>query len=140
MIYWIVFLPLVGFLFTIFFGNITHYKYSQIICCLFLIISAFLSWLIFFEYFQATEVKQYLLFNWIESGKFYVNWSFRVDTLTSIMLVLVTTVSACVHVYSIGYMSKDHSIPRFMGYLSLFTFFMLTLVTSDNLLQMFFGW
>ena len=80
------------------------------------------------------------LMNWMTSGSFSVDWRLRVDALTATMLIVVTTVSACVHLYSIGYMSDDKSIKRFMGYLSLFTFFMLMLVTSDNLLQMFFGW
>ena len=80
------------------------------------------------------------MFNWITSGSFSVDWALRVDALTATMLIVVTSVSACVHLYSIGYMDKDKSIKRFMGYLSLFTFFMLMLVTSDNLLQMFFGW
>jgi NADH-quinone oxidoreductase subunit L len=77
---------------------------------------------------------------WITSGTFSVHWSIHIDTLTAIMLVVVNGVSSMVHVYSVGYMSHDKSIPRFMAYLSLFTFFMLMLVTSGNLLQMFFGW
>src|SRR5690606_19803142 len=67
-------------------------------------------------------------------------WALRFDTLTAVMVFVVTTVSAMVHVYSVGYMSHDHSIPRFMAYLSIFTFFMLMLVTADNFVQMFFGW
>ena len=93
-----------------------------------------------FKFFDQTKTIKIHLFDWITSGELYVDWSFRIDSLSAVMLVVVTTVSACIHVYSIGYMSKDNSIPRFMGYLSLFTFFMLMLVTSDNLLQMFFGW
>ena len=80
------------------------------------------------------------LFSWIASGTLDVNWSLRVDTLTAVMLIVVTGVSSMVHVYSVGYMADDPSIPRFMAYLSLFTFFMLMLVTSDNLVQLFFGW
>jgi NADH-quinone oxidoreductase subunit L len=75
-----------------------------------------------------------------DSGGFSVDWAFRIDTLTAVMLVVVNTVSALVHIYSIGYMSHDPHRPRFFAYLSLFTFAMLMLVTSDNLLQMFFGW
>ena len=80
------------------------------------------------------KLKIIFLINWITSGSFSANWTFRVDALTATMLIVVTTVSACVHLYSIGYMSEDKSIKRFMGYLSLFsTFFMLMLVTSNNL-------
>jgi NADH-quinone oxidoreductase subunit L len=80
------------------------------------------------------------LFSWIDSGSLDINWSLRVDTLTAVMLIVVTGVSSMVHVYSVGYMAEDTSIPRFMSYLSLFTFFMLMLVTADNLVQLFFGW
>ena len=134
------FLPLIGFLYCAFLGNTFNEKYSQLITSLLLIFSTIFSWLLFFKYIRPTETEKFLLFNWISSGNFSVDWSFRVDALTTTMLIVVTTVSACVHIYSIGYMSEDNSKPRFMGYLSLFTFFMLMLVTSDNLLQMFFGW
>src|SRR3954451_25196872 len=80
------------------------------------------------------------LFSWFDSGTLDINWSLRVDTLTAVMLIVVTGVSSMVHVYSVGYMAEDTSIPRFMSYLSLFTFFMLMLVTADNLMQLFFGW
>ena len=76
----------------------------------------------------------------IVSGDLHVNWSLRVDPLTAVMLVVVTTVSALVHLYSIGYMDDDPERPRFFCYLSLFTFAMLALVTADNLVQLFFGW
>jgi len=77
---------------------------------------------------------------WISAGSFTVDWALKVDTLTAVMLCVVTIVSTVVHIYSVGYMSEDKSQPRFFAYLSLFTFFMLMLVTADNLLQMFFGW
>ena len=77
---------------------------------------------------------------WINSGTLSANWTIRVDTLTAVMLVVVNTVSALVHIYSLGYMSHDEHQPRFFAYLSLFTFAMLMLVTADNLIQMFFGW
>ena len=133
-------MPLAGFLYCAFLGNRYKNIYSQIVTCFFLIIAAILSWLIFIKFFGSAETQNFHLLNWITSGDFVVNWSFRLDTLTAVMLVVVTTMSACIHVYSIGYMSEDNSIPRFMGYLSLFTFFMLALVTSNNLLQMYFGW
>ncbi len=80
------------------------------------------------------------LFTWIESGTFEASWAIRLDQLSAVMVFVVTFVSTAVHYYSIGYMAHDHSKPRFFAYLSLFTFFMLSLVTSDNFLQMFFGW
>ena len=80
------------------------------------------------------------ILRWINSGTLSANWVIRVDTLTAVMLVVVNTVSALVHIYSLGYMSHDEHQPRFFAYLSLFTFAMLMLVTSDNLVQMFFGW
>ena len=80
------------------------------------------------------------LLPWIFSGDLQVYWTLRVDTLTAVMLVVVTTVSSLVHLYSIGYMDEDPNRPRFFGYLSLFTFAMLMLVTADNLVQLFFGW
>ena len=81
-----------------------------------------------------------VLARWISSGGFDVNWALRFDTLTAVMVIVVTTVSTMVHIYSVGYMSHDNAKPRFMAYLSLFTFAMLMLVTADNLVQMFFGW
>ena len=77
---------------------------------------------------------------WIGSGSFQAHWTLRFDTLTAVMLIVVTGVSSCVHIYSVGYMHNDKSIARFMAYLSLFTFAMLMLVTADNLVQLFFGW
>src|SRR3546814_20723352 len=74
------------------------------------------------------------------SGSFESHWALRWDTLTAVMVLVVTVVSTTVHVYSVGYMSHDHLIPRFMAYLSIFTFAMLMLVTADNLVQLFFGW
>ena len=84
--------------------------------------------------------KIYPLLTWIEVGDFNVVWSLKYDMLTAVMVIVITTVSAMVHVYSIGYMNHDDSKPRFMSYLSLFTFAMLMLVTADNLVQLFFGW
>ena len=77
---------------------------------------------------------------WIGSGDFQAHWTLRFDTLTAVMLIVVTGVSSCVHIYSVGYMHHDKAIARFMAYLSLFTFAMLMLVTADNLVQLFFGW
>jgi NADH-quinone oxidoreductase subunit L len=105
-----------------------------------LVISAVLSWVVFWQFMHEAAPIKIEVLRWVNSGALSANWAFRVDTLTSVMLVVVTTVSALVHIYSIGYMSHDEHQPRFFAYLSLFTFAMLMLVTSDNLLQMFFGW
>ena len=140
MIIFIVFLPLLGFLYCAFFSKYFNDSISQLVTTIFLFISSFLSWIVFIQYLGGSDVKVINLINWMTSGSFSVDWRLRIDALTATMLIVVTTVSACVHLYSIGYMSDDKSIKRFMGYLSLFTFFMLMLVTSDNLLQMFFGW
>ena len=136
----IVFLPLLGFLFCFFFGKIFGFKFSQIITTSFLFISAILSWFLFFSYLGEREMEVIYIFNWFTSGNFIVDWSIRLDSLTTTMFIVVCSVSSCVHLYSLGYMSDDPSKERFMGYLSLFTFFMLMLVSSNNLLQMFFGW
>ncbi|MEA3030416.1 MAG: NADH-quinone oxidoreductase subunit [Sphingomonadales bacterium] len=101
----------------------------------------FLSWPIFLGFLAGTETAQlHPVLTWINSGALQVDWALRVDALTAVMLVVVTTVSALVHLYSWGYMAEDDSQPRFFAYLSLFTFAMLMLVTADNLVQMFFGW
>src|SRR5690349_20783622 len=106
-----------------------------------LFVSAALSWIVFVDIgLLHHENARIALFPWINSGDLQVAWSLRVDTLTAVMLVVVNTVSALVHLYSIGYMDEDPNRPRFFGYLSLFTFAMLMLVTADNLVQLFFGW
>jgi NADH-quinone oxidoreductase subunit L len=105
-----------------------------------LFVSAALSWIVFVNVgFMKQDTLVHVL-PWINSGDLQIAWSLRVDTLTAVMLVVVTTVSSLVHLYSIGYMDEDPNRPRFFGYLSLFTFAMLMLVTSDNLVQLFFGW
>ncbi|HEU4805868.1 MAG TPA: NADH-quinone oxidoreductase subunit L, partial [Nitrobacter sp.] len=113
---------------------------AELITSTLLIASAVLSWVILVEVGFMHHDARIALFPWITSGDLQVGWSLRVDTLTAVMLVVVTTVSSLVHVYSIGYMDEDPNRPRFFGYLSLFTFAMLMLVTSDNLVQLFFGW
>jgi NADH-quinone oxidoreductase subunit L len=105
-----------------------------------LVISAILSWIAFFRVGYGHEEARVVLFTWMNSGDLNVDWALRIDTLTAVMLVVVTTVSSLVHIYSIGYMHEDPNRPRFFAYLSLFTFAMLALVTSDNLAQLFFGW
>jgi NADH-quinone oxidoreductase subunit L len=104
-------------------------------------IGAILSWPIFFQYIAGSaEPAVVPVLTWIHSGTLTVDWSLRVDALTAVMLVVVTTVSSLVHLYSWGYMEEDPSQPRFFAYLSLFSFAMLMLVTADSLIQMFFGW
>jgi NADH-quinone oxidoreductase subunit L len=105
-----------------------------------LLVSAALSWFALVDVGFMHHDVRVALFPWINSGDLQVSWSLRVDTLTAVMLVVVNTVSSLVHLYSIGYMDEDPYRPRFFAYLSLFTFAMLMLVTSDNLVQMFFGW
>ncbi|MCP5382675.1 MAG: NADH-quinone oxidoreductase subunit L [Kordiimonadaceae bacterium] len=138
----IVFLPLIAAIIAGLFGNRIGDRGSQIITCGALIISALLSWVAFFSVALAhgDHAEHVQVLSWIVSGDFNINWAFKIDTLTAVMLVVVNTVSCLVHIYSIGYMSHDPHIPRFMAYLSLFTFAMLMLVTSDNFVQMFFGW
>jgi NADH-quinone oxidoreductase subunit L len=99
-----------------------------------------LSWIAFVDVGFAHHDTRVQVFTWILSGDLKVDWSLRIDTLTAVMLVVVNTISAFVHMYSIGYMEEDPYRPRFFAYLSIFTFFMLMLVTADNLVQMFFGW
>ncbi len=106
----------------------------------FLLISMVLSWIAFGRAGFAHQDAHEAVMPFIESGDFKVNWALQIDALTSVMLVVVTTVSALVHLYSIGYMAEDPYRPRFFGYLSMFTFAMLMLVTADNLVQLFFGW
>ncbi|MGB7119752.1 MAG: NADH-quinone oxidoreductase subunit L [Bradyrhizobium sp.] len=105
-----------------------------------LLLAAGLSWATLIDVGFYHHDARIALFPWINSGDLQVSWSLRVDTLTAVMLVVVNTVSSLVHLYSIGYMDEDPYRPRFFGYLSLFTFAMLMLVTADNLVQLFFGW
>tara|TARA_Y100000590_G_scaffold314956_1_gene356146 strand:+ start:259 stop:2178 length:1920 start_codon:yes stop_codon:yes gene_type:complete len=138
--YLIIFLPLAGAVISGFFGKFLGSRSSEILTSLFVSISSILSFLIFYRVFNNGYTNNLNIFTWINSGTFNVNWSIKIDALSSVMLVVVTLVSSIVHVYSIGYMSRDPHKQRFMSYLSLFTFSMLMLVTSDNFLQLFFGW
>ncbi|WP_169569575.1 NADH-quinone oxidoreductase subunit L [Sneathiella limimaris] len=136
----IVFLPLLAALIAGLGQKQLKDRGSQIVTSGAVAISAILSWVAFFKVTFGGQAEIVTLFTWISSGSFDVSWSLRIDSLTAVMLVVVNTVSALVHIYSIGYMSHDQHKPRFMAYLSLFTFAMLMLVTSDNFLQMYFGW
>ena len=137
--YLAIFLPLIGSIVS-YFGKRIGNLFSQIFSCLMVSVSAVISFFIFYDGLINDNYGTYLIFEWINSGNLNVNWSIKIDPLSSIMIMVVSSVSALVHIYSIGYMSNDPHKPRFMSYLSLFTFSMLCLVVSDNFLQLFFGW
>ena len=142
----ILFAPFLGALVAGFGWRFIGEKAAQWLASGLLFLACFLSWLVFL-WLDASAVQHIQIMRWVESGTLSTDWSIRLDRLTSIMLIVVTTVSALVHLYSFGYMEQDPQWktdetykPRFFAYLSFFTFAMLMLVTSDNLLQMFFGW
>ena len=137
--YAILFLPLIGSIVGYLGRSATKY-FSEIVTSFLVSASAVLSIIVFWNGIQNDSYGNYKIIEWVVSGSFSANWSINIDPLSSIMLVVVTFVSSLVHIYSIGYMSHDPHKPRFMSYLSLFTFSMLALVVSDNFLQLFFGW
>ena len=137
--YTLVFLPLLGSIISGFFGRYIGDRNSEIVTSTFVTISAILSLIIFFDVTFNNYENNLVIATWINSGLLDVNWSIKVDPISSVMLVVVCLISSLVHIYSIGYMSHDPHKTRFMAYLSLFTFSMLMLVTSDNFLQLFFG-
>lgn len=141
----LLFAPLIGALIAGFGWRIIGETGAQIVATGMLFLSCLLSWVIFLTFDGTTYT--YSLFTWIESGTLFTDWAIRIDRLTAIMLIVITSVSALVHLYSFGYMAHDENFkegesyrPRFFAYLSFFTFAMLMLVTADNLLQLFFGW
>ncbi len=136
----ILFLPLLGAIFAGFFGRLVGGRGAEVVTTTLVLITAMLSWLAFYQVAIEGQETRIELIRWIESGALKSVWSLRIDTLTAVMLVVVTTVSGLVHLYSIGYMEEDPHRPRFFAYLSLFTFAMLALVTADDFLQLFFGW
>jgi NADH-quinone oxidoreductase subunit L len=136
----IIALPLIAAIISGFFGKYIGDRNSEIVTSLLVSISAILSVIVFYNVVFNQYEDNIIIATWINSGTLDVNWSMKIDSLSSVMLVVVTSVSALVHIYSIGYMSHDPHKPRFMAYLSLFTFAMLMLVTSDNFIQLFFGW
>ena len=140
MYYAIVFFPLIGFLLAGLFGRLMGARNAELVTTVLVGIAAALSWVAFFLVAFGEHATRVDVANWMTVGALKIDWAFRIDTLTVVMLVVVNTVSTLVHVYSIGYMREDPHRPRFFAYLSLFTFAMLMLVTSDNLIQMFFGW
>ena len=136
----IITLPLLASIISGFFGKFIGDRNSEIVTSFLVTISAVLSIVIFYEVIFNQFEDNITIATWIDSGSLNVNWSIKIDSLSAVMLVVVTSVSSLVHIYSIGYMSHDPHKPRFMAYLSLFTFAMLMLVTSDNFIQLFFGW
>jgi NADH-quinone oxidoreductase subunit L len=136
----IVFLPLLASIIAGFFGRQIGDRGAQLVTCGALLLAAALSIPLFLQILATGHTQVIPLATWIVSGGVDVGWTIRLDTLSGVMIVTVTVVSSMVHIYSIGYMAEDPSIPRFMSYLSLFTFAMLALVTSDNFVQLFFGW
>ncbi len=135
----LVFAPALGAIIAGLFGRAIGDRASQIVTCGLMAVTALLAWVGLFAYMGAPEFKVHLL-RWVTVGGFEVDWALRVNSLSTIMMLVVGFISFLIHVYSIGYMAHDKSIPRFMSYLSLFTFAMLMLVTSDNLVQLYFGW
>jgi len=138
--YLILFLPLIGAVISGFFGKKIGDRNSQILTSSFVSISAILSLFVLYKVISSDYSNNLVIATWINSGTLNVNWSIKIDALSAVMFVVVNFVSALVHIYSIGYMSHDPHKTRFMAYLSLFTFAMLTLVSSDNFIQLFFGW
>jgi len=136
-----VFAPLLGFLTVGSLGNLMGKRLSGIVSVVLMAFATLSAWHIFLDVTRGELVSHLVgLCTWIHVGNFKVDWQLYFDPLTSTMVMVVTTVSFLVHLYSIGYMSHDKAVPRFMAYLSLFTFTMLMLVTSGNLIQIFFGW
>ncbi|GAA5252053.1 NADH-quinone oxidoreductase subunit L [Candidatus Rickettsia kedanie] len=136
----IIILPLASSVINGLFLKLIDKKLAQIIATGFLSLSALFSLIIFCDAGLGGNIIHIKLLPWIEVGNFKVNWSIYIDQLTSIMFITVTWVSSVVHIYSLGYMAEDKGIVRFLSFLSLFTFFMLILVSADNFLQLFFGW
>ncbi|MBA16225.1 MAG: NADH-quinone oxidoreductase subunit L [Sphingomonas sp.] len=140
-IHFIILLPLLAFIVAGLSNRAFGIVFPKLVTTGALFIACALSWSIFIPFLTGGGSESVApVFTWIESGDLDVSWGLRVDALTAVMLVVITSVSALVHLYSWGYMSEDPDQPRFFAYLSLFTFAMLMLVTADNLLQMFFGW
>lgn len=136
----IVFLPLLGAMYIGLRSRVATDKEAQIVTSGLLVLAAVFSGIIFLKLVMGAEPFKVTLAEWIHSGDLKADWVLRVDMLTAVMLVVVTWVSSVVHIYSVGYMHEDEHKPRFMAYLSLFTFFMLMLVTADNFIQIFLGW
>ena len=136
----VVLLPLFGAMLAMPVGRAMGYRAAELLTTGLLLLAAILAWILFFDVALGHNARTITLFTWIGSGDFVANWAVRLDTLSAVMLVVVNSVSFLVHTYSMGYMKDYGEQSRFFAYLSLFTFAMLTLVTADNFLQLFFGW
>jgi len=136
----VVLLPLFGAMLAMPVGRVMGYRAAELLTTGLLGLAALYSWILFFDVAVGGNAHTITLFEWIGSGNFKANWSVRLDTLSVVMLIVVNSVSFLVHMYSMGYMKGYGEQSRFFAYLSLFTFAMLTLVTADNFLQLFFGW
>ena len=136
----LIFLPLLGFLLAASGGRFFGWRGTPLITTFCVFMSSLLSFIAFYEVGIAGSPCYIRFAPWFTSEFFDATWGFMFDSLTVVMLVVVTFVSTLVHIYSISYMSEDPHLPRFMSYLSIFTFFMLMLVTADNFIQLFFGW
>ena len=134
-----IFIPLISYLFCVIFKSYLSGKQISLISCSLLSIATILS-LISFYFFHINGDSVVLISNWISSGSFSVDWSLNFNLLSCSMVLMINFVSTLIHIYSVGYMNKDPKRSTFMGYLGLFTFFMLLLVSSNNLLQLFLGW
>jgi NADH-quinone oxidoreductase subunit L len=135
-----VFLPLLGSVIAGLFGRAIGDRAAQLVTCICMGLAALCGAAAFWNVAVQGAPTTVVLATWFDSGAFEASWAVRYDTLSAVMVAMVTLVSTLIHIYSIGYMSHDSAIPRFMSYLSLFTFAMLMLVTADNLAQLFFGW
>ncbi len=136
----VVLLPLFGAMLAMPVGRLAGYRAAEMLTTGLLLAAAVIAWILFFDVALGHNARTFELFTWISSGGFEAKWAVRLDTLSAVMLVVVNSVSFLVHWYSMGYMKDYGEQPRFFAYLSLFTFAMLTLVTADNFLQLFFGW
>ena len=135
-----IFPPLIAFIIAFLFGKQLGARAVQLITCAGVMTAAFCSCVLFMDVVLGSDPRTIIIMNWITSGTFVVDWALRMDQLAVVMMCVVTIVSSCVHVYSVGYMADDECKARFMSYLSLFIFAMFILVTADNLVQLFFGW
>jgi len=135
-----VFLPLVAAFIAGFFGRLIGDRGAQLVTCGAMVLAGLCGIAVFYDVAVLGHVRTVELFTWFGVGELQVDWALRLDTLSAVMVMMVSVISAAIHIYSIGYMAHDKSVPRFMAYLSFFTFFMLALVTADNFVQLFFGW
>jgi NADH-quinone oxidoreductase subunit L len=135
-----VLLPLLAAFVAGFFGRLAGDRGAQLVTCGAMCLAGLCGIATFYDVAVLGNARTVTLFTWLSIGELQIDWALRLDTLSAVMVMMVSVVSAAIHIYSIGYMAHDKSIPRFMSYLSFFTFFMLALVTADNFVQMFFGW